>query len=207
MTQAAKRPPGRARSDASRLAILNSTLSLLESQSLQQISIEAIAREAGVGKATIYRWWPSKAAVVIDAFVSTHVSRVTAAKGKGPRDSLEQILRLLVKEYAGREGRIVAQLIAEGQSDPEVLREFAERFWSGRRAMALELVNEARRLGELRDDIPAEFQLDQIFSPVYFRLLFGQAPLDKAFADAHWESIMRLMAPAARRTPTAPKSR
>jgi AcrR family transcriptional regulator len=207
VNQAAQRSPGRTRSTASRLAILNATLKLLETQSLQQVSIEAIAREAGVGKATIYRWWPTKAAVVIEAFVISHVSRVTASKDMGPRESLAQIMKLLIKEYAGWEGRIVSQIIAEGQSDPTVLHEFRERFWYGRRAMALELVNEARRLGEFRDDIPVEFQLNQLFAPIYFQLLTAHGPLNQEFANAHCDNVMRLMAPAARQTPTKPKSR
>jgi AcrR family transcriptional regulator len=189
------------------MAILNAALKLLETQSLQQISIEAIAREAGVGKATIYRWWPSKAAVVIEAFLVNHISHVVAPKGLGPRDALIKILQLLIKEYAGREGRIVSQIIAEGQNDPEVLREFRERFWNDRRDMALELVNRARQLGELRDDVPAEFLLDQIFAPIYFRLLSGHSPLSQEFIKSHSENVMRLLAPDARQTPTKPKSR
>ncbi len=122
------------------MAILNATLKLLETQSLQQVSIEAIAREAGVGKATIYRWWPSKTAVVIEAFQVNHVSHVVVPKGMKPRDALTEVLQLLIKEYAGWEGRVVSQIIAEGQSDPEVLLEFRERFWSDRRAVTLELV-------------------------------------------------------------------
>ncbi|MBB5497593.1 TetR/AcrR family transcriptional regulator [Paraburkholderia sp. MM5384-R2] len=207
MTTAAQRSPGRTRSTASRLAILNATLKLLETQPLQDVSIEAIAREAGVGKATIYRWWSTKAAVVIEAFLINHVSHVAAPRGMKPREALTQILQLLIKEYAGREGRIVSQIIAEGQSDPDVLREFRERFWYGRRAMALELVNEARRLGEFRDDIPAEFQLDQLFAPVYFQLLTAHSPLTQEFANAHCDNVMRLMAPVARQTQTKPKSR
>jgi len=207
VTQAARRTPGRARSDASRMAILNAALKLLETQSLSQLTIEAIAREAGVGKATIYRWWPSKTAVVIEAFLINHVSRVAAPKGMGPRDALAAILQLLVKEYSGREGRIVSQIIAEGQSDPEVLREFRERFWNDRRAMALNLVKEARRLGEFRDDVPAEFQMDQIFAPIYFQMLTGHALLNQEFAKTHCENIMRLLAPDARQTPTKRKSR
>ena len=82
----AKRTPGRARSDASRVAILGAALKLLETTPLQQISIESIAREAGVGKATIYRWWSSKAAVVIEAFVQYHVSHTAIPKGMGPRE-------------------------------------------------------------------------------------------------------------------------
>lgn len=207
MTQAPRRTPGRTRSNASRLAILDATLKLLEAQSLQQISIEAIAREAGVGKATIYRWWPSKASVVIEAFLTTHVSRVAAPKGMGPRAALTEILQLLIKEYAGPQGRIVAQIVAEGQSDPEVLREFRERFWYQRRDMALQLVNEARKLGELRDDLPAEFLLDQMFAPIYFQLLMGHVPLSQEVARSHCQNVMFLLAPDARHTPTKSRSR
>lgn len=207
MTQVTRRTPGRTRSNASRLAILGATLKLLETQSLQEISIEAIAREACVGKATIYRWWPSKTSMVIEAFLINHVSRVAAPEGMGPRDALTKILQLLIKEYSGWEGRIVSQIVAEGQSDPKVLPEFRERFWYGRRAMALELVNEARRLGEFRDDVPALFQLDLLFAPIYFHLLLGNTPLNQEFADTHCESVMRLLAPVARQTPTKPKSR
>lgn len=209
-----QRSPGRSRSNASRVAILNATMKLLESQSLQRLSIEAIAREAGVGKTTIYRWWPSKAAVVIEAFARNHISHVTASKDMGPRDALLNVLQLLVEEYAGSVGRIVAQILAEGQSDPEVLREFRERFWYGRRLMALELIMEARRLGEIRDDVDPDFQLEILYGPVYLRLLNGYAPLDAQFAAAHGEAVMRLLqvpgnpGPApVRRKSTKPKSR
>jgi len=202
-----RRSPGRIRSTASRLAILNATLKLLETQSLQEISIEAIAREAGVGKATIYRWWPSKASVVIEAFLITHVNRVTVPRELAPREALTQILQMLIKEYAGWEGRIVSQIMAEGQSNPEVLHEFRERFWYARRAMALEIIHDARRRGEFRDDVPAEFQLDQLFAPIYFHLLSGTVPLNQEFAKTHCESVMRLMAPDVRQTTTKQKSR
>ena len=133
--------------------------------------------------------------MVIEAFLNVHVSRVAAPKTLGPRDALIKILHLLVKEYAGWEGRIVSQIIAEGQSDPVVLNEFRERFWNDRRTMALDLVNEARRIGEFRDDVPAEFMLDQMFAPIYFQLLSGQIPLTPKFAKTHCENVLRLLAP------------
>jgi AcrR family transcriptional regulator len=193
----AQRSPGRSRSDASRIAILDATLKLLETQSLAQVSIEAIAREAGVGKTTIYRWWPSKAAVVIEAFVLNHSSRVAAPKEMKPSQALAKILELLIKEYAGWEGRIVAQIIGEGQSDPEVLREFRERFWKDRRALTQELVTEACRLGELRDDFPTDFMLELLFGPIYFRLLSGHGPLSSDFSESYCENMFRLLAPPA----------
>lgn len=188
------RSPGRVRSDASRVAILNATLKLLETTPLQQISIESIAREAGVGKATIYRWWNSKAAVVIEAFLHTHLSHTPMPKGVSPRNALTRHVHLLVEEYSGWSGRIVSQILAEGQGDPDVLREFRERFWYGRRAVVREVFEEARRQGEFRSDIDTELQMDILYAPIYFRLLMGHLPLDKKFADAHCAAMMHLLA-------------
>lgn len=177
------RGPGRARSDASRIAILNASLRLLEKQSLQEISIESIAREAGVGKATIYRWWSSKASVVIDAFVQNHLLHTPMPKGVNAREALARHLHLLIEQYAGWPGRLVAQIVGEGQSDPAVLREFQERFLSGRRAIVRELVEGARSRGEFRTDMDAELQMEMLYAPIYTRLLMGHLPLNKRFAD------------------------
>ncbi|ADG18169.1 transcriptional regulator, TetR family [Paraburkholderia atlantica] len=192
-----KRSPGRTRSEAARIAILNATLSLLETLSLQQITIEAIAREAGVGKATIYRWWSSKAAVVIDAFVQNHVMQTPMPKEGSCRQAIVVHLRRMVQQYDGRGGRLVAQILAEGQSDPEVLRLFRERFFYGRRAMVREVIEEGRRNGEFRTDMDSEFLMDIVYSPVYFRLIMGHLPLSQKFADELAESAMVVLcAPA-----------
>ena len=189
------RSPGRARSDSSRMAILEATLKLLEATPVQQISIESIAREAGVGKATIYRWWNSKAAVVIEAFLHTHLSHTPMPKVESPREALTRHVHLLVEEYSGWSGRIVSQIMAEGQSDPDVLREFRERFWYGRRAVVREVLEDARRLGEIRDDLDTELQMDILYAPIYFRLLMRHLPLDKKFADQHCAAIMQMLTP------------
>lgn len=201
------RSPGRVRSDSSRVAILGATLKLLETTPLQQISIESIAREAGVGKATIYRWWNSKAAVVIDAFLHTHVSHTPMPKGGSPREALTRHVHLLIEEYGGWSGRIVSQILAEGQGDAGVLREFRERFWYGRRAVVREVIEDARRLGEFRTDIDTELQMDILYAPVYFRLLMGHLPLDKKFADTHCAAIMEMMAPPAEVAATPARKR
>lgn len=199
-----RRSPGRARSDSARVAVLNAALKLLESTSLQQISIESIAREAGVGKATIYRWWDSKAEVVIDAFLETHASRTPMPKGVGPVEALTQHIHLLIEQYAGWSGRIVSQILAEGQSDPDVLRQLRERFSYGRRALVREVVEEARRTGVFRTDVDTELQMDLLYAPIYFRLFMGHMPLDKRFADEHCEAMMRLLAvPASQILPAA----
>ena len=205
--KARARTPGRVRSDASRVAILDATLKLLETNPLQQISIESIAREAGVGKATIYRWWNSKAAVVIDAFLHTHVSHTPMPKGVSPREALTKHVHLLVDEYSGWSGRIVSQIMAEGQGDPDVLREFRERFWYGRRAVVREVVEDARRRGEIRSDMDTELQMDVLYAPIYFRLLMGHLPLDKKFADTHCAAMMQMLAPPEAEAASTPARR
>lgn len=163
---------------------------------MQQISIESIAREAGVGKATIYRWWSSKAAVVIEAFLHTHLSHTPMPRGGSPREALIRHIHLLIDEYSGWSGRVVAQILAEGQGDPDVLREFRERFWYGRRAVVREVLEDARRLGEIRSDMDSELQMDMLYAPIYFRLLVRHLPLDKKFADTHCAAVMQMLAPA-----------
>ena len=189
------------------MAILDATLKLLETMPLQQISIESIAREAGVGKATIYRWWSSKAAVVIEAFLHTHLSHTPMNKGVSPREALTRHIHLLVDEYNGWSGRIVSQILAEGQGDPDVLREFRERFWYGRRAVVREVVEDARRLGEFRSDMDTELQMDILYAPIYFRLLVGHLPLDKKFADTHCAAIMQMLAPPEAAVGVTPSTR
>src|SRR5436309_10869524 len=98
------------RSEASRQSILDATLRLLDADDMtvQRLSIEAIAREAGVGKTTIYRWWPSKAAVVIDAFMENHLLRTPVRKDVPVREALQSHLASLIGQYMAHPGRLVS---------------------------------------------------------------------------------------------------
>ncbi|MFY9812129.1 TetR/AcrR family transcriptional regulator [Aquabacterium sp.] len=191
--QAPVRSRGRSRSDTSRTAILHAALKLLEIGSVQQLSIEAIAREAGVGKATIYRWWPSKASVVIDAFVQYHVVHTPMPRDVSPSEALRRHLQMLIEQYSGRSGRLVAQILAEGQGDPEVLRELRERFFYGRRELVREIVEQARKAGEFRTDISTDAMMDLMYGPIYFRLLMAHLPLDRQFAEEHNQAVFTLL--------------
>src|SRR5262245_63666559 len=105
------------RNEASRRSILDATQRLLAQDDItvQKLSIEAIAREAGVGKTTIYRWWPSKAAIVIDAFMENHLLHTPMPTDVSVREALEIHLRSLIRQYAGPPGRLVSQIVAESQ--------------------------------------------------------------------------------------------
>jgi AcrR family transcriptional regulator len=189
----AARRAGRPRSEATRRSILEATIRLLDTESVQTLTIEAIAREAGVGKATIYRWWDSKALVVIDAFIEHHIVKTPMRRDRPPADALAEHFAALVREYAGWSGRIVAQIIAEGQSDPVVLRVFREQFQEGRRAVVREVLDQWRSEGAIVAPDDLDLLSDLIYAPVYMRLLVGHAPLDASFVKAHLEYVYRLL--------------
>jgi len=87
------RSVGRPRSEATRSQILATTIRLLQAHSVQEITIEAIAREAGVGKATIYRWWDSKALVIIAAFMENHAVNTPMPRHRPPGKSRGEAYR------------------------------------------------------------------------------------------------------------------
>lgn len=202
-----KRSPGRARSDRSRRAILSAAIRLLETASIQDISIEAIADAAKVSKATIYRWWKSKASVIIEAFMDHHLVSTPMPRNVSAKEALTKHIGSLVDEYGHLGGRIVAQLIAEGQSNPDVLREFRERFWYGRRAVVREVLEQGRRAGELRGDLDIEFMMDILYAPIYFRLLMGHLPLDHEFAIRLPREMFKVISAEARHATATPDAR
>jgi AcrR family transcriptional regulator len=189
----AERGLGRPRSEETRTQILAATIRLLHTSTIQSISIEAIAREAGVGKATIYRWWDSKALVVIDAFMEHHIVKTPMPHSLPPGEAIAMHLILLIREYAGWSGRIVAQIIAEGQADPAVLREFRERFHYGRRALVREMLEAWRSTARIPVPPNIETLGELLYAPVYMRLLLGNGPLDDHFAREHISYVYSLL--------------
>lgn len=190
---AAERSVGRPRSEETRTQILAATIRLLHANTIQAISIEAIAREAGVGKATIYRWWESKALVVIDAFMEHHIVKTPMPHDLPPGEAIAMHLMSLIREYAGWSGRIVAQIIAEGQADPAVLREFRERFQYGRRAVVREKLEAWRSVAHIAVPPDIETLSELLYAPVYMRLLLGNGPLDDHFAREHIGYVYSLL--------------
>jgi AcrR family transcriptional regulator len=174
------------RSEASRRSILDATLRLLsdDDMTVQKLSIEAIAREAGVGKTTIYRWWPSKAAVVIDAFMENHLLHTPVPTDVSVREALEIHLRSLIRQYAGPPGRLVSQIVAESQYDPDTRQMFLERFFCDRYQAIIDVVQRGIDSGELSAEFDAELLSEMVYAPVYQHLLLGHRPLDPELATS-----------------------
>ncbi|MBW9110402.1 TetR/AcrR family transcriptional regulator [Microbacterium trichothecenolyticum] len=180
------------RSEQSRQAILQATMKLLDerepdSMSVQQLSIERIAREAGVSKTTIYRWWPSKAAVIIDTFLEKHILQTTLRDDLPPVDALREHVVSLAKVYAGHEGRLMAQLIAESQYDPATLDAFKTLFWRPRREVVNRVIERGIAEGSIRDGYSPDELAERIYAPIYFQLLFREGSFDADTIAAGFE--------------------
>jgi len=178
------RSPGRPRSERAHRAILQAANDLLESEQFAAVTVEAIAERAGVSKATVYRWWPNRAAVVMDGFLSIVSSQVPFPHTGRAREDIRIHMRRLAEAFSGKIGSTVAALIAEGQSDPELAEALRSRWLSVRRAEAREILELGIERGELREDLDPEVAVDVLYGPIYYRMLVGHAPLDDDFANA-----------------------
>jgi AcrR family transcriptional regulator len=185
----AARSPGRPRSEEARKAILQSTLELLNQSGFADLSIESIAAHAGVGKATVYRWWPNKAGLVMDAFVSVAEEELryppTGPAEKAIRDQMKRWTLI----FGGPLGRVIAAVIGAGQSEPEMLEAFQNYYVEPRRREARELLKLAMKNGELRPDLDPDLILDILYGPLYLRLLIKSGPLTVQFIDDVFEIV------------------
>ncbi|GIH80932.1 TetR/AcrR family transcriptional regulator [Planobispora longispora] len=180
---AGPRGPGRPRSRESWSAILDVAAELLERDGYLKLSLDTVAARAGVSKRTIYRWWPSKGALAIEAYLAVAADRLTVPDTGSLREDLERYARDfvgLLTETAT--ARTVAGLVAASFDDPELARAFREDFLGGRRAAAGEIFERARERGELRADADIGAALDDFFAPLWYRALFTGAALDGPYA-------------------------
>jgi AcrR family transcriptional regulator len=173
---------GRPRSQESKAAILEATWKLLKTTTLRDLSIEAIARESNVGKTTIYRWWPNKVAVAIDALLENVLPVTSFINHLPATEAITEQMKALVSAFEGEYGKIVAQIIAEGQACPEALASYRNRFLDRRRAEAKLTIERGILGGEFDPNIDPELAMDIFYGAIYFRLLLGHLPLDAQFA-------------------------
>lgn len=175
---------GRPRSEAARRAILRAANVLLARDGFQGVTMEAIAGEAGVSKATLYRWWPCKAAVLMDAFLAETGPCPPFPDTGCVREDLRQQMSGLAKAMTGPFGALLSGMIAEAQTDPEAAAAFRASYLAPRRAEAKKALERGQGRGEVRPDADLDTVIDALYGPLYYRLLAGHAPLTPCFVDA-----------------------
>ncbi len=180
----AKRGPGRPRSEESRQSILRSTLKLLKQDGgFADLSIEAIAADANVGKTTVYRWWPTKAALVADAFSASAEEELQFPNTGSVQRDMNLQMRRLIRIFRSPRGKVVAAMLAGGQSDPELIEAYRDRFLWPRRRQAYQTLQRGVDRGELPDDSDLDLILDSLYGPIYLRFLIRHDKLNESFAD------------------------
>jgi AcrR family transcriptional regulator len=178
-----KRPRGRPRSETARLAILAAAGDLMLSGGLAAATMDAIAARAGVSKATIYKWWPSRGAVALDGFLDRVASTLAVPEGASASEALTWQIKALVTLFRDTTaGPLMRALVAAAQSDPDIARSLRERWLAPRRAVTLDILRSGVERGEIRADVDLEATTDELFAPVYYRLFFGHSPLDDELA-------------------------
>lgn len=181
--QPGRRPRGRPRSERARQAILAAAGDLMLSGGLGAATMDAIAARAGVSKATIYKWWPSRGAVALDGFLDKVAGTLAIPDGLTAAEALTWQIDALVTLFLDTTaGPLMRALVAEAQSDPDIARSLRERWLAPRRAVSMAVLRAGVARGELRSGLDYEAVLDGLFAPVYQRLFFSHADLSADLA-------------------------
>jgi AcrR family transcriptional regulator len=172
---------GRPRSEGCRQKVLAAADTIFARDGLARMSVDAIALSAGVSKATIYRWWPNKAAIVMEALLASTEADVHVPVSPFPEDDLIAKIRRTVALFRGPRSRVIASLIGQAQSDPEIAEAYRQQLLGPRRIAMRAAIDRAVEAGLYRADIDFDLAIDILYGPLYQRLLLRHAPLDEAF--------------------------
>lgn len=159
------------------------------------MTTEEISHRSGASKATIYKWWPNKYAVAVEAFLTEMMAESPDPDTGSAHEDFRRVIRGLAHFYTGGSGRVFAQLVGEAQSDPLVQAELHTHLTEPRRTLMKAIWARGVARGELRPDLDVDAAIDQLIGPMLYRLLLGHAPLDDATADALVDGAMCGFAP------------
>lgn len=177
-----RRGRGRRPTEEVRADVLRTVGDLLLSEGIAKLTFERAAREAGVSKTTLYKWWPSKGALALDGYF--HAVEETLAfhdTGDIRADLISQLraFRNLMVETPG--GRVLSELIGQSQTDEDLGAAFRHLYSSQRRYLAGERLQRAQELNQIRADVDVQIVVDQLWGAVYHRLLIPDEPVTEQF--------------------------
>lgn len=174
---------GRPRSEEARESILKAARDLLRETRGAGLSIEAIAKRAGVGKPTIYRWWPSLADIVLEALLCQAGTDLPVPVFTSLRETLAQFLRRSLRVIREGAGEHLRFLMAQAQKDEAFRERFRDNFVAKRRAALGSIFQAARENGRMAREGNVELLVDMVFGAMWYRLLTGHGNMDDDFAD------------------------
>lgn len=186
---------GRPRSEKARQAIIGATHALLNETGGAGLTVEAIAKRAGVGKPTIYRWWPTLADIVLEALLWQADADIPVPSSGPLSESLRQFLRQSMKVIAEGVGIHLRFLMAQAQQDEDFRERLRDNFTAKRRAVLKSIFLRAVERNQIEPDHGLDLLVDIVFGAMWYRLLTGHAPLDETFADELTDAVIGLVHP------------
>jgi AcrR family transcriptional regulator len=185
------RPRGRPRSEAAEKAVMDAVYAFLQEHSVRELTMEGIAERANVGKPTLYKWWPSKAALVMAVLRERLVPKPEPFSAKTAEEAIRARMHRIVRAFNGMFGKVFADLIAEGQNDPALLGELYEKHLRPRREALQAEIERGKQAGEFYAEVDAELLVDSLIGPVYYRLLMKSDPLTEKYVDQVLAQVMQ----------------
>ncbi len=187
-----KKRPGRPRNEKSKQAILQAAHEMLVESGFGQVTIEAVASRAGVGKPTIYRYWSNALELAMAAVIATDTSKhSTPPKKITGIAALRLQLHAAVERFSTPTGRQITWLMAAAEPETELFKAFRNQVIMRYRTDGQLLLEQAIEQGELRADAPLATTLDMLYGPIFYRLLTGHAPLNREFADDLLNTVLQ----------------
>jgi AcrR family transcriptional regulator len=172
-------PRGRPRSERAQRAIVDAARYLLEEGGYSAATIEAIAARAGVAKTTIYRWWPNRAALLVDLLVAEANSAAPPPETGDGLQSLKKELKGVAAAINGLSGRLLTSLLGEAQTDPEIRDALLNRLFYLRTRHTAGAIGRAQAAGDIRADVPPHLAVDLFFGPLFYRMFVQHAPVNE----------------------------
>ncbi|MDL4817914.1 TetR/AcrR family transcriptional regulator [Actinomadura opuntiae] len=183
------RAPGRPRSERAEKAIIEATLDLLAAESgVAGVSIEAVAARAGVGKTTIYRRWPSKEALIVDA-LGTAKGEMPRPSGASAREDLTEIARTFAAERKKRYSRCFWNVVGSAEKHPELYARYKQDVIEPRRAVIREVLRRGIGTGELRADLDVEVAISMLTGSLSTKT--PQDAFPEGYADTVVDALLR----------------
>ncbi|EME51021.1 TetR/AcrR family transcriptional regulator [Amycolatopsis decaplanina] len=182
---------GNQRDEGARLAVLHAADDLLVEHGFARLTIEAIARRAGVAKQTIYRWWPSKVEVLLDTLIEDSEKRFPVPAEKSAEDSIRGYFRGFAR-FVTRDpaGKVLLALLAEAQHSPETAKSLHDRYLGPRRELERDLLARGIEAGEVSPKLDLDATLDAVVGPIVYRALTG-ASVPRALVDALFDGLLK----------------
>ncbi|GGR13174.1 TetR/AcrR family transcriptional regulator [Streptomyces netropsis] len=182
---------GSRRDEAARLAVLHAADDLLVEHGFGALTVEAIARRAGVAKQTIYRWWPSKVEILLDTLIEDSDKRLPVPTERPTAESIRGYLgdfaRFLTDDPAGK---VLLALIAEAQHDPHTAKSFHTRYLGPRRDQERDMLARAIDAGEVSPRLGLDATIDALVGPIVYCALTGSS-IPRDLADTLAEGLLR----------------